>query len=180
MKLLLTAAFALIASSYAHAGSFQISPERADRLVNAFVAMGSEPLYTHEYFKAGVSACQRLIDKEGTYFQDGKIGDTIGESCLLYGSSAETSDTDGTLRVTVMIPRDDRSLARHPEVAAEIKLLIDLRKELTAIVVPVIEMTDGVVTKEMVGVRGVACDGRDSHGARVCFVLPSSLCAPRN
>jgi hypothetical protein len=182
MKFFTLAFFLLLPAGGHAANSILVTGPRADALVNSLVSLGLDPVGTHEYFQAGVTACTYLADEAGTYFPGGAVGDYMGETCLIYGD-ADGSDPDGALRPKILIPSDDRELANHPEVRTQLRKLKELREAIEAIVVPIDGFTPvngkDVLTSRMSGVSGIACDGRNAFGQRQCYVKISSLCPPR-
>lgn len=175
MKYLL-AGLALLLGPSAHAASIWITGAKAEGIVKPLVDMGMDPLGTHEFFQAGVVGCVELFDTQGGYFPGGKIGDYMGESCLLYGSSFE-ADMNGRWEPEVILPADDRELKNHPELAARLAKLRAIRLGLEALVVPIVRTipSEGkeVVIARTSGFAGIACDGRNQRGERVCQVLLS-------
>ena len=164
------------------ANSFPVVGLKADALVDSLVDVGLDPVGTHEYFQAGVTACVRIADDKGTYFPSGHVGDYVGESCLLYGD-ADGSDSDGVLRTHAIIPADDRNLEKNPALRQKLEKLRTIRLALEALVIPLTEKREHngreVIITQKAGVAGIACDGRNRQGHRLCWVKPSSLCPPR-
>ena len=165
------------------ANSFLAPAPKAEALVSALVALGADPVGTHEYMQSGVTACNEIFDDTGEYFENGQAGDYIGEECLVYNEFYD-SDPDGALRAQALIPVTDRNLERNPELREKMAKLRALRLSLEALVLPIVKVVkvDGkeVVASRMTGISGLACDGRSPNGERICYVKPSELCPPRN
>lgn len=181
MKLFVITLVALFALD-ANANVITVKGERVDRLVNALVNLGFDQYGTHEYFQEGVTVCSEMFDVSGNHFPNGKVGDYMGESCLIYGDSSE-SDRDDALRVEILLPSDDPSMANHPELRQKWQKLKDLRLSLERLVQPLVRTTTvkgkNVVAYRMSGIAGIACDGRDSAGVRVCDIKTTSQCPPK-
>ena len=180
--LILTAVLSLFAASAANASSIWVTGKAADAIVNPLVAVGMDEPYTHEYFQASVVACAKLFDDKGDYFPGGKVGDYVGEECLLYGASAP-SDSDGRWQPQILIPQDDRALTKSPEIATKLTQFRAIRESLEAIVFPIVrtQKVDGkdVVVAQTSGFGGIGCDGRNARGERICQILISPKCPAR-
>lgn len=172
-----------VLSAAAHADSVAIVGAKADGLVNAYIALGHDPVGTHEYMQMGVTACSQMFDEDGDYFGPGSEGQYIGEACMVYGDSDMDMDDDGIQRTYVLIPKDDPTFAKNPELKAKFEKIKALRLALEALVIPVIrkETVNGreIVATRTSGIAGLACEGRTSWGQRTCQVLPSHLCPIR-
>lgn len=173
----------LALSTAALADSVQVVGAKADNLVNAFVGLGHDQFGTHEYMQIGVSACSQMFDEDGDYFGPGSEGRYIGEACMVYGDSDMDMDEDDVQRTYVLIPKDDPTFSKSPELKAKFEKIKALRLALEALVVPVIrkETVNGreIVATRTSGIAGLACEGRTSWGQRTCQVLPSHLCPIR-
>ena len=181
--LILAAAMTFLMASAANASSIWVTGQSADAIVNPLVAVGMDEPYTHEYFQAGVVACAKLFDDKGDYFPGGKVGDYVGEECLLYGASAP-SDSDGRWQPRVLIPQDDRELKKNPEIATKLAQFRAIRESLEAIVFPIVrtQKVDGreIVIAQTSGFGGIGCDGRNARGERICQILISPKCPARH
>ena len=183
LTIALTLACNFSMAKMANASSIWVTGSHADAIVNPLVDVGMDALMTHEFFQAGVVACSKLFDDRGDYFPNGKIGDYVGEECLLYGGS-ESSDQDGKWQPQTLIPQDDRELTKNPEIKEKIRKFRAIRESLEAIVVPIVRTmkADGkdVVIAQTSGFGGIGCDGRNARGERVCQILLSPKCPARH